>query len=57
MSKRKEWNKEAIMQAITSVREKKMGYKLAVKTFNIPTSTLKDYVKSGIPAEDCYKNN
>nr|CAD7255793.1 unnamed protein product [Timema shepardi] len=43
MGKRKQWNKESMIEAIKAVRDKKMGYKTAVKAFNIPRATLKDY--------------
>ena len=51
MGKRKLWSKEAMIEAVKAVREKKMGYKLASKTFQVPRATLKDYVKSDLSAE------
>ncbi|CAG9562347.1 unnamed protein product [Danaus chrysippus] len=53
MPKRRLWDPEAMKQAIEAVRTKKMGYKKAVKLFNVPRATLKDYVKkSDKPIED-----
>ncbi|KAF9818172.1 hypothetical protein SFRURICE_003913 [Spodoptera frugiperda] len=45
MPKRKLWDPEAMKKAVEAVRAKEMGYKKAVKLFNVPRATLKDYVK------------
>ncbi|CAH2092167.1 unnamed protein product [Euphydryas editha] len=53
MPKRKLWDPEAMKKAVEAVRTKEMGYKKAVKLFNVPRATLKDYVKkSDKPIED-----
>ncbi|KAI4455497.1 hypothetical protein MML48_9g00014898 [Holotrichia oblita] len=43
---RKKWNAEAMLAAISAVKNNEMGYLLASKTFNVPKSTLEDYVKN-----------
>ncbi|GBP59179.1 CENP-B homolog protein 2 [Eumeta japonica] len=53
MPKKKLWDPAAMKTAVEAVRTKEMGYKKAVKLFNVPRSTLKDYVKkSDKPIED-----
>lgn len=44
--KRKKWDAESMKKAVTAVREKKMGFLKASKSFNVPKSTLEDYVKN-----------
>ncbi len=44
MAPRKKYSKEAMFDAIKAVREKRMGNKIAAKTFGVPRSTLKDKV-------------
>ncbi|KAK9719307.1 CENP-B N-terminal DNA-binding domain [Popillia japonica] len=43
--KHKTWNPDQMKLAIRAVREKEMGYLKALKVFDVPKSTLKDYVK------------
>lgn len=40
------WDKEAMIQAIHSVKTKSMGYKAASKAFNVPRATLCMYVRA-----------
>ncbi|KAJ4428467.1 hypothetical protein ANN_24504 [Periplaneta americana] len=47
--KRKQWSQEAMKYA---VKEKRMGYLKASKTFHVPRSTLVDFVKSGEDPEE-----
>ncbi|CAA9997367.1 unnamed protein product, partial [Nesidiocoris tenuis] len=51
-TKRKTWSKEAMVQAVEAVREKKMGYLKASKVYCVPKGTLERYVKDGRPAEE-----
>lgn len=44
-----------MIEAINAVREKKMGYKVASKTFKVPRATLRDYVKSSLSPEETVK--
>nr|CAI5823043.1 unnamed protein product [Callosobruchus analis] len=46
--KHKNWSLENMQHAVEAVRNKEMGYLKASQTFNIPKSTLEDYVKHGI---------
>jgi hypothetical protein len=46
MSRRKLWDKDAVRQAIRAVKKKEVGLLKAVKGFNVPRSTLIDYVKT-----------
>jgi hypothetical protein len=46
MSRRKLWDKDAMRQAIGAVKKKEMGLLKATKAFNVPRSTLTDYVKT-----------
>ena len=39
--KRKQWDKESMIRAISAVRSKEMGYLKAAKTFNVPKITLR----------------
>lgn len=43
--KRKQWNPEAMLQAVNTVRKKEMGYQKAAKHFGVPKGTLERYVK------------
>lgn len=43
--KRKSWNTENMIDAVTAVREGKMGYLRASKAFHVPKITLQRYVK------------
>lgn len=43
--KRRAWDPQAMVQAVAAIKEKKMGYLKASKTYNVPRSTLEDYVK------------
>ncbi|CAH0721624.1 unnamed protein product, partial [Brenthis ino] len=52
MPKRKLWDPQAMKKAIEAVRTKEMGYKKAVKLFNVPRATLKDYVKKSDKSVD-----
>ncbi|XP_076043601.1 uncharacterized protein LOC143026680 isoform X2 [Oratosquilla oratoria] len=45
ISNRGEWNAEAMQNAISAVKEKKMGLKKASKEFNVPKTTLRRRVK------------
>lgn len=45
MSVRKTWDKIKMKEAVTAVKKKEMGLLKASKAFNVPRSTLKDYVK------------
>ncbi|XP_072398081.1 uncharacterized protein [Diabrotica undecimpunctata] len=56
MPQRKAWNPDEMVRAITAVRDKEMGYKIAAKTFGVPRATLKDYVKSDRTPEECVKS-
>lgn len=44
--KRKKWDQKSMEQAVAAVKEKKMGFLKASKTFNVPRSTLENYVNS-----------
>lgn len=52
MPKHKTWNKQAMIDAVKTVRDKKMGYKSAAEALQVPRSTLKDYVKSCLSPEE-----
>jgi hypothetical protein len=41
----KSWDTENMIKAIKAVRNKEMGYLAAVKLYNVPRSTLCDYVR------------
>jgi len=41
----KSWDKENMIKAIKAVRNKEMGYLAAAKKYNVPCSTLCDYVR------------
>lgn len=45
ISNRGGWNTEAMQNAISAVKEKKMGVKAASKEFNVPKTTLRRRVK------------
>ena len=38
---RQAWNEENMREAISNVKEKRMGWRLAAKTFNVPATTLR----------------
>jgi hypothetical protein len=42
----KSWDTENMIKAIKAVRNKEMGYLAAAKQYNVPRSTLCDYVRS-----------
>ncbi|KAG8308552.1 hypothetical protein J6590_107024 [Homalodisca vitripennis] len=44
MPPRKKWKKEDMLKAVNAVKSKDMGYLKASKTFNVPRSTLENYV-------------
>lgn len=44
--KRKKWDKPSMLAAVSAVRNKEMGYQKASKQFNVPKSTLRDYIKN-----------
>lgn len=46
MTRRRKWNDADMLNAVTVVKEKKLGYKRAAKLYSVPRATLKDYVKS-----------
>lgn len=48
---RKQWDESAMQTAIKNVREKKMGFLKAAKTFQVPRATLFRLVKSDLPAD------
>lgn len=50
--KRKLWNKEVMMNAVTAVRKKRMGFNSAAKEFNIPRTTLRRFVKDSRSVEE-----
>lgn len=39
--KRQEWDERAMKEAINAVKEKRMGWQLAAKTFSVPATTLR----------------
>ena len=43
-SKRKKWDPHSMKEAVAAVKEKKMGYLKASKFYNVPRSTLENYV-------------
>lgn len=50
-TKYKNWSAESMQIAVDAVRKKEMGYLKASRIFNVPKSTLEDYVKHcGSPA-------
>lgn len=53
MSTRKQWDKVKMKSAVIAVKNKEMGLLKASKTYGVPRSTLKDYVKK--PLEDIQK--
>jgi ribosomal protein L19 len=42
---RKTWYKEAMLKAIEAVKKEEMGTLKASQNFNVPRSTLRDYLK------------
>ncbi|XP_034938649.1 longitudinals lacking protein isoform X5 [Chelonus insularis] len=51
LPKRKLWNKHNMIEAIKAVREKKMGLNQAGKTYFVPKTTLRRFVKSDTTPE------
>lgn len=45
-TKRQEWREEDMAEALRNVQEKKMGWQLASKTFNVPSTTLRRRFKN-----------
>ncbi|KAJ4448712.1 hypothetical protein ANN_00103 [Periplaneta americana] len=52
----KKWKSEDMVNAIVAVREKRMGYLPASKRFNVPRSTLFDYVRSNSEPTNAVKS-
>lgn len=44
--KRQEWSEEAMVEALQNIKDKKMGWLLAAKTFNVPATTLRRRFKA-----------
>lgn len=40
----KKWNEDTMVTTISAVRKKEIGLKKAIKTHNVPRSTLQKYV-------------
>lgn len=57
MGKRKQWNPKAMAYAMNAVKEKKMSCKAAAKMFEVPRTTLKDYVKSSLFPDELMKKS
>ena len=55
MPPRKTWDPDAMVKAITAVRDKEIGYKAAAKAYGVPRATLKDYIKSDL-TEKCVRS-
>lgn len=53
MAQRKTWDRVKMKEAVITVQNKEMGLLKASKAFQVPRSTLKDYVKK--PAEELQK--
>ncbi|KAJ4440331.1 hypothetical protein ANN_08470 [Periplaneta americana] len=51
----KKWDTNDMIKAITSVREKKMGLRKAVKLYNVPQTTLQRFVNNNMSPEECVK--
>lgn len=51
-SKRKQWTKDNMIEAVKAVREKKMGLKKAVKLYSVPKTTLQRFVNCNQPANE-----
>ncbi|GBP35501.1 hypothetical protein EVAR_20011_1 [Eumeta japonica] len=56
-TKRKQWTRNNMIEAVKSVREKKMGLKKAVKLYNVPKTTLQRFVHSDQPPEEVVNTN
>lgn len=52
----KKWSSDNMINAIIAVREKRMGYLAASKRFNVPRSTLFDYVRSNSEPTEAVKS-
>lgn len=46
-AKRQAWREQDMIEALKNVEEKKMGWHLASKTFNVPATTLRRRFKNG----------
>ncbi|KAJ4446552.1 hypothetical protein ANN_13249 [Periplaneta americana] len=51
----KKWDTNDMIKAITSVREKKMGLRKAVKLYNVPQTTLQRFINNNMSPEECVK--
>ncbi|KAJ4425644.1 hypothetical protein ANN_27840 [Periplaneta americana] len=51
----KKWDTNDMIKVITSVREKKMGLRKAVKLYNVPQTTLQRFVNNNMSPEECVK--
>ena len=51
----KSWDQEAMIRAVTAVRNKEMGLNKAEKLFNVPKTSLRRYVKMDKPAEEAIR--
>jgi hypothetical protein len=49
---RKTWDKEAMLKAIEAVKKEKMGTLKASHKFNVPRSTLRNYLKEDAEGND-----
>ena len=50
--RRKKWDPNAMIRAISAIRNKEMGYFLASIHFKVLKSILEDYVKNSIKSAD-----
>ncbi|KAJ4426296.1 hypothetical protein ANN_27109 [Periplaneta americana] len=50
--KLKSWNEEAMIRAVTAIRNKEMGFNKAEKLFKVPKTSLRRYVKMDKPVEE-----
>ncbi|KAJ4432731.1 hypothetical protein ANN_21369 [Periplaneta americana] len=53
--KLKSWNEEAMIRAVTAIRNKEMGFNKADKLFKVPKTSLRRYVKMDKPAEEAIR--
>lgn len=51
MAPRKKWKKEDMIRAVAVVKNHEMGFLKASKMFNVPKSTLENYVNH--PTKTC----
>jgi hypothetical protein len=49
---RKTWDKEAMLKATEAVKKEEMGTLKASQNFNVPRSTLRDYLKEDAEGND-----